>query len=178
MPETRGEVTRLLLAIRRGERGAEDDLFKLVYEELRAIARRQMRHERAGHTLQPTALVSEMYIRLRPGLGNVNDRVHLLKLAKIVMNRRLVEYARGKHTPSLSTGEPQVGPRPDWILDLDSALAELASANPRAREVVEYRYWGYKFAEIVELLGVSLSTVENDWRMARAWLFRRIGPER
>lgn len=160
-----------------------------VYSELRALADRYMRSERAGHTLQPTALVHEAYLKLS-GQDRIRwkGRTHLLGVAAQAMRRILVDHARGRHRqkrggrneplpldeaidrPITLSGDHSID-----LLDLDEALAALAQNDPRKAEVVELMYFaGLTAAEAAEVLGVTARTVERDWRYARAWLFDRL----
>jgi RNA polymerase sigma factor (TIGR02999 family) len=188
MPETtqEGEFTRLLGDVRRGDSLAEQALVALVYDELRAVARGLMARERAGHSLQPTELVNAVYCKgLRSRLPDLNDRRHFFSVAKKVMIDHLIDHARARaaatRSPPPATRSPRieagVEPRFDLLLDLDRALEKLGGLAPRQREVVEYRFYlGFTIQETAEQLRLSESAIEKDWRMARAWLFRRIGP--
>lgn len=180
-----GEVTQLLSALRQGERQALDRLLPLVYDELRAAARRQLGRERAGHTLHATALVHEAYFKLAGGGPlDVADRAHFLAIAARAMRQVLIEHARrrkaekrggGWAITTLSTEEGAVHYSPDELLALDRALADL---DERQRQVVEYRFFGgMEEEEIATVLGVSARTVRRDWVKARAWLYRSLYPQ-
>ena len=178
-----GEVTRLLRAWREGENSALDRLIPLVHTELRRIAHRYMRKERAGHTLQTSALVNEAYLRL-VGAQEIawQNRAHFLAISSNLMRRILVDLAREKHArkrggdngPIALDEEMFAGSRrsPDLIA-LDDALSELAKVDQRKCRVIEMRFFGgLSEAEMAEALEVSPETVRRDWRLAKAWLFR------
>lgn len=152
----------------------------LLYDELRAIARHQMRVERADHTLAPTALVHEAWLRLRDRDASVfRDRSHFLRTAAQVMRHILVDHARARQAAKRDGGvrvtlDPNLGDHRSQSVDLlalDDALHRLEAAEPRWARVVELRFFaGFEMAEIAELLGVSVSTVKRDWQFARIWL--------
>lgn len=161
-----------------------------VYRELRAIAAGLLRGERPGHSLQPTALVHEAYLRLVHSESVPSrDRAHLLALCARVMRRILVDHARSRGAAKRGGPDRQVtwndsvhgvpegaSPVNLDILDLDEALERLAGVSERSRQVVELRFFGgLKTEEIAEVLGVSPRTVGNDWAFARAWLRRELG---
>jgi RNA polymerase sigma factor (TIGR02999 family) len=176
--------TDLLIAWGNGERAARDRLMPLVYDELRRIAARYMRKERPGHTLQPTALVNEVYLRLvKVDRVSVQSRAHFFALAARMMRRMLVDAARTRRNVKRGGGMSQVSL--DEALDvsrsgldfeaLDEALLKLASVHPRKVQVVELRYFaGLSLEESANSLGVSTDTVKRDWRFARAWLGREL----
>lgn len=181
----RSEITRLLAAVRDGERQALDRLLPLVYEELRSLARRQMGRERPDHTLHSTALVHEAYLKLAGGGGvEAADRNHFLAIAARAMRQVLVDHARRRlaakrggdwQLTTLADGHQAVEFRPEEMLALDRALERL---EPRQRQVVEYRFFaGMEEAEIAAVLGMSERTVRRDWVKARAWLYRELYPE-
>jgi RNA polymerase sigma factor (TIGR02999 family) len=160
----------------------------LVYSELRGIAARHLGAERPGHTLQPTALVNEAYLRLR-GLGPVpwHDRTHFFAIASRIMRRLLVDHARAKMAQKRGSDAPKVvvsegyhdGMEPALdaaeLIDLDRALDELAAAAPRLARLVELRFFsGLGIDEAASLLGCSPRTVKRDWAFARAWLLNRL----
>ncbi len=183
-----GTVTQILTRLSGGDRRALDELFPLVYGELRALAAGLMVGERRGHTLQPTALANEAYLRLlgetAGEYGGWKSRSHFFAVAARAMRRILVEYARARGrkkrggdwvritlTPSLP-GAPQ--PSLD-ILALDEALQKLQAVDPRKVQVVELLYFGGLTAqEAAEVLGVAGRTVERDWQFARLWLLREM----
>ena len=181
----RSEITRLLAAVRDGERQALDRLLPLVYDELRSLARRQMGRERPDHTLHSTALVHEAYLKLAGGGGvEAADRNHFLAIAARAMRQVLVDHARRRlaakrggdwQLTTLADGHQAVEFRPEEMLALDRALERL---EPRQRQVVEYRFFaGMEEAEIAAVLGMSERTVRRDWVKARAWLYRELYPE-
>jgi RNA polymerase sigma-70 factor (ECF subfamily) len=181
MPERPGdpeEVTELLRAWRSGDPDADGRLLERVYATLRNIASAQLRGERAGHTLEPTALVHEAYLRLL-GQREVDwrDRAHFFGLAAVTMRRILVDYARRRKAKrrdaeqqlpvTLATGRDEVVD----LLDLDRALDAFAARFPRQAKVVEMRYFaGLEFEQVALALDASLRTVKRDWSFARAWL--------
>lgn len=178
-------ISDLLRAWGQGDAQARDDLLPLVYAELRAQAVRYMRRERRDHTLQPTALVHEAYVRLI-GQARVSwqNRAHFFGLAAEMMRRILVDHAR-KHQAAKRLGgamkvawDDRAGATPPLdceLLLLDQALAELSTRDPRQARVVELRYFGgLSEQEVAEVLTVSRATVTRDWNVARAWLFRRM----
>jgi RNA polymerase sigma factor (TIGR02999 family) len=177
------EVTRLLDAAAAGDRKAAADLLPLVYDELRALAAARMAAESPGHTLQPTALVHEAYLRLvGPADGNRWDgRGHFFAAAAEAMRRILVEAARRKRGPEHGGHlarhdlDPEHPAAPDHLsarlVALDEALDRLAEVEPRAAEVVKLRYFaGLTVPEAAAALGISPRTADNDWAYARAWL--------
>jgi RNA polymerase sigma factor (TIGR02999 family) len=182
---SRSEITTLLKAWSGGDPTALDRLAEQVYPELRRIARRYLRSERLGHTLQPTALVNEVYLRL----VDVNDiqlkeRAQFFALAAQLMRRILVDAARARSTRKRGASPQRVSiendavpvTSPDRILlALDEALNEFSRVAPRQAKVVELRYFGgLAEAEIVEILGVSPRTVRRDWDFAKAWLLQEL----
>ena len=180
-----GNVTELLSQYRGGKREALDLLVPLVYDELRRIAGRYMRAEAASHTLQPTALVNEAYMRLVDQREvEWQSRAHFFGVAAQLMRRLLVDHARGRNRQKRGGGvvvvplEEQDVAAPDAGLDLvalDDALERLAELSPQQARVVELRYFaGLSIEETAEVLGVSTMTVKRAWAMARAWLHREI----
>jgi RNA polymerase sigma factor (TIGR02999 family) len=185
MDPTPGNVTKLLLEWKRGKASALDELLPLVYAELRRIARRRLRSERAGHSLQPTALVHEAYIRLisSPAL-EWRDRAHFFGVAAHVMREILVDHARARGAAkrggaapriSLEQGpEPAIRADPD-LLALDEALRALEERDPDQARIVELRYFGgLTIEEAAEVLGISAATLKREWTMAKAWLRREL----
>jgi RNA polymerase sigma factor (TIGR02999 family) len=179
------DVTQLLLAWNGGDRAALDRLIPLVYEELRRTAKRYMRRERAGHTLQTTALVNEVYLRLIDADSvRWQDRAHFFAIAAQLMRRILVDFARRRqqlkrggdmHQVSLDEALAVVQDRGIDLVALDDALNALASLDQRQCQVVEMRFFGgLTEDEIAEVLNVSPRTVRNDWSMAKAWLLREL----
>jgi RNA polymerase sigma factor (TIGR02999 family) len=178
-------VTMLLLAWADGDEGALEQLVPLVHRELWRMARRVMAGERADHTLQPTALVNEVYLRM-VDLKNVqwSDRAHFFALAARLMRRILVDMARSKRYQKRGGGAPTVYldeasiPAPDKGADLaalDDALQRLAVIDPRRSQVVELRFFGgLGVDETAAVLKVSRHTVMRDWTLARTWLYREL----
>jgi len=187
-------VTDTFLRWRSGDASALDDLLPRVYDELRALADAYMRRERAGHTLQPTALVHEAFLRLlRLPPGSVQNRVHFFALAAQAMRRILADHARrhraakrggnavrvplevieggaGAGYPAAASGDTAVAAD-----DLDAALEDLAKLDARQARVVELRFFGgLSIEETAEVLAVSPATVKRDWLVARAWLHREL----
>lgn len=183
MPPGR-EVSLLLRAWSDGDRGALDRLTPIVYEELRHLARRYMKRERPGHSLQTTALVNEAYMRLVDYRHmQWQNRAHFFAVSAQLMRRILVEHARrhnlkrGGHVQHLSLeAAAQVGPGRDRdLLALDDALNTLARLDPRKVQVVEMRFFGgLSVEETAEALKVSPITVMRDWNSAKAWLYREL----
>lgn len=183
-----GAITELLAAHARGESDALDRLVPLVYDDLRQIAHRHMAGERDGHTLNTTAVVHEAYLRLadhdRPEWA---DRAHFFAVASRVMRHILIDHARGRGRQkrggdAVTVPLHQVSPgRQDpatELLALDEALTRLAERHERMGRVVECRlFGGMRMEEIARALDTSLSTVERDWRRARAYLSRALAPE-
>ena len=176
---------QLLLAWQSGDRQALDALLPVVYEELRRLARRSMKRERAGHLLQTTALVNEAYLNLvdvRKVLWR--DRAHFFAICARLMREILVHYARGRDAQKRGGGFRQVSldesllhaPAPDAdLFDLDEALTALDSFDARKARVVELRvFGGLTFDETAEVLKVSADTVARDWDFAKTWLYREM----
>ena len=184
----RAEVTALLDDWRHGNREALGQLLPLVYAELRGIARRQLRRERIEHTLQPTALVHEAYLRLVDQRHvDWRNRAHFFGVAAQVMRRILVDHAR-RHNASkrgdglrpVSISQAGGAPAPDAIplLALDHALKRLEAIDRGLAQIVELRaFGGLTIEEAAHVLKVSTSTAKRDWRTARAWLTRELGTE-
>jgi|SRR4029079_10384284 RNA polymerase sigma factor (TIGR02999 family) len=176
-------ITVLLRRVADGDSGAEEALLVHLYEQLRLIAARHLRHERADHTLQPTALVHEAYVRLiRGGTNQVwNDRVHFLAAASTVMRRILVDHARRRtaakrggrqHADELDDWMVAVNHPPERILAVDQALTILAQSNPRAARIVELKFFaGLTDQETANALGLSERTVKRDWQDAKMQLY-------
>jgi RNA polymerase sigma factor (TIGR02999 family) len=180
------DLTALLRAWSEGDRDAADTLLAVVYKELRVQASRYLARERLDHTLRPTALVNEAYLRLaRQRRVTWHDRAHFFAVAATVMRRLLVDYARqhraakrgALQTVSLDDGEVialTVSPDVD-VLALNDALTELAAVDPLRTRMIELRFFaGLTTEETAEALGVSSATVTRGWRVARAWLHARL----
>lgn len=175
------EITLLLERIGGGDGAAKEELAGKVYAELRRMAGGMMRQERAGHTLQPTALVHEAYIGLSGDLAGFQNRAHFYGAAAQAMRRLLVEHARKRAAQKRGGGAEKVTwedvgfaavePNVD-LLVLDQALDELGRVDPRLLRVVELRYFaGCGLEEIAKLSDLSLATVKRDWAYAIAWLY-------
>lgn len=188
---TRSEVTRILLDLSAREAGdpaATERLFALVYDELRGLAANLMRRERSGHTLQPTALVHEAYLKLVDQTRiQWEDRAHFFGIAARAMRQILVDHSRRHRAEKRGGGLERVTLEDDAaaaassafeVLDLDDALTRLAALDPRAARVVELRvFGGLTHDETAKLLGVSRRTVDGDWSMGRMWLARELRGE-
>jgi RNA polymerase sigma-70 factor (ECF subfamily) len=185
MPERQGGVSGLLRAWGRGDLQARNDLLPRVYQELRRRAAAYVRRERRDHTLQPTALVHEAYLRL-VGQERVawRNRAHFFGVASQMMRRILIDHARahlaakrpgGAFKVMLDDRAGAIQPRECELLMLDAALNELTMVDPRLARIVELRYFGgLSEQEVAAVLSVSRSTVTRDWQTARAWLCRRM----
>lgn len=179
------QITARLVAWSNGEQAALDDVMRAVYGELRRIADGYLRQEDPGHTLQPTALVHEAYLRLIDQTQvNWQNRAQFFGVAAQMMRRILVDHARGKHRAKRG-GDAAKLPldeavnlsqrRAAELLALDEALQSFAALDPRKSRVVELRFFGgLSVAETAEVLGVSPQTVLRDWKLAKAWLYRAI----
>jgi RNA polymerase sigma factor (TIGR02999 family) len=179
------EVTELLLSWRQGDAAALDRLIPVVYDELRRVARRRLRGEPPGHALQSTALVHEVYLRLVDvDRMTLKNRTHFFALAATLMRQILVDHARRQHADkrgggatmmSLEDVSPAAQPPSVDVLALDQALEALSAIDVRQGSVVELRFFaGLNIDEAAEALGVSPATVEREWALAKAWLYRRL----
>lgn len=184
MTTENGEVTRLLKAMTSGDPSAAGRLLPLVYAELHRLAASYMRRERQDHTLQPTALINEAYLRLAGGDVNWQSREHFIGVAAHVMRRVLVDYARA-HKAKMRGGELRrveldeglaiSVERSEEMLTLDEALNRLTEVNPRQATVVELRYFGgLSIEQIAAVLAISPRSVKRDWALARIWLFNKL----
>lgn len=161
---------------------AFEALLPLVYQELRALAAARLRHERPDHTLQPTALVHEAYLKLAGGAARpFNDRGHFFRVAARAMRQVLVDHARARRTAkrdAAAAGSPVTGPDGpglDDLLAVDAALDKLARLDARQARVIELRFFvGLGIEETATALGISPATVKRDWLVARAWLQHEI----
>ncbi len=180
-----GEVSVLLKRWGKGDEAVVDELLPLVYNELRSIAGAYLARERAGHTLQGTALVHEAYLRLsRMQSFDANDRSHFFAIAARTMRRILVDHARnqcadkrvGAHRKMpLDESRLLAGDSVEQVIEVHEVLDELKARYPRQGELVELRFFGgLSEDEAAQVLGVSRSTLSRDWRFARLWLFRRL----
>src|SRR5262245_55581802 len=179
------EVTQLLLAWSRGDRAALDQLMPLVYGELRRLAKHHMRRERAGHTLQTTALIHEAYLRMiDANQVRLENRRHFFAAASRLRRQVLTDLARERGSHKRGGGAEQVSldetlmvseQRDEGLLALDEALWALAELDARKSQVVELRFFGgLSVEETAEALDVSVETVHRDWRLARSWLLRKL----
>jgi RNA polymerase sigma factor (TIGR02999 family) len=180
-----GEVTQLLARLRRGDKAAEEKLVPLIYGELRRLAGNYFRGERPGHTLQPTALVHEAYLRLSD-LKEIDwqNSGHFFAIAAQMMRRILIDHARshrsekrggGWHAVELETVSIGSAQPFDHLLALDEALERLSHLDPRQARIVELKFFGGLTEEQVAIaLGVSTRTVKRDWRLAKAWLYQEL----
>jgi RNA polymerase sigma factor (TIGR02999 family) len=185
MSDSIDDITLLLRSVRRGDRDAVDRLLPLVYAELRRIAGGYLRSERTGHTLQPTALVHEAYLRLVDQRDvEWESRAHFVAIAAQTMRRILVDHARARSAAKRSGGATRVtlvddvaavDPRAVDLIDLDGALDRLESMDPRMARVVELKYFGgLTNPEIAEVLSISAATVDRERAIATAWLRREL----
>lgn len=179
------EITRLLHDLSAGNKTVVDKLVPLVYEQLRLMAGAQMNKERQGHTLSPTSLVHEAYMKLvNQKNTDWQNRAHFFALASIAMRRILINYAnqrvaqkRGGDMPVVTFNEEFMSQdnNAEEIIMLDRALDKLKALNERQCQVVEYKFFGgLEFDEIAQVLEVSLPTIRRDWRLARAFLIREL----
>jgi RNA polymerase sigma-70 factor, ECF subfamily len=179
------EVTRLLIQLTDGDGAALEELLPLVYNELRRLAGNYLRRERVSHTLQPTALVHEAYLRLVDQTQvQWQNRAHFFGVAAQMMRRILVDHARQHHAEkrggefqklSLDENIDVLGDRAGELVALDEALERLNAIDPQKRRVVELRFFGgLSVDETAEVLNVSAPTVKRQWRMAKAWLYGEI----
>ena len=179
------DVTRLLEAIQHGDPKAAEELLPLVYEELRKLARAKMSYEAAGHTLQPTALVHEAWLRLGGGEGaRFENRAHFFGAAAEAMRRILIDRARRKQAlrhggdqarVDISEVDPAIMAKEDELVAVDEALEKLAQEDAGLAELVKLRFFvGLTNKECAGVLGVSEPTVERRWAFARAWVYREI----
>lgn len=180
-----GRITDLLIAWRGGDESALDELVPLVHAELRRLARRHMRGERGGHTLQTTALVNEAYLRLLDtSRVQWNDRGHFFAMASLLMGRILKDHATSRRAQKRGGGVRPVSldeargvavDLPADFVALDDALTALAKVDARKADVVRMRYYGgLSVAETAAALSVSVETVARDWRIAKMWLLREL----
>jgi RNA polymerase sigma factor (TIGR02999 family) len=185
---TYNKLTRLLQAAGGGDRAALEHLYKQIYEELRQMAQSGMRAERSGHTLQPTALVNEVFLRLSAQDAVWENRRHFFGAAAQAMRRILVDHARGKQAAKRGDGAERVtlsdldvaAPEEDLdVLAVNSALERLEQEDPRLAEVVNLRFFvGMSIEDTARALGLSPATVKRDWSFARAWLCEQIESSR
>ena len=179
------EITRLLKDWSRGDSAALDQLMPIVYNELRRVAARYLRRERQDHTLQPTALVNEAYLRLIDQKQvNWQNRAHFMGVAAQMMRRILVDHAKNQHRAKRGGGAPKVSldeaaavceEGANELVEIHEALTALAAFDERKSRVVEMRYFGgLSVEETAEVLEVSVITVARDWKLAKAWLYTHL----
>jgi RNA polymerase sigma factor (TIGR02999 family) len=181
MSASQNQATLLLGRLNSGDQEAARELLPLLYDELRALAARQFRGQPANHTLQPTVLVHEAFLRLvgRPE-KDWNDRKHFFAVAATAMRQILVNHARAKKADKRGGGERPVLVNDEIVgrsgqdldvLDLNDAMEKLAVIDPRKHRVVELRFFaGLTVPEVAEVLELSVTSVESEWRAAKAWL--------
>src|SRR5258705_11662710 len=177
---TSENVTKMLIAWGQGDEAARDALIPLVYDQLRRIARNRLRGERAGHTLETTALINEAYLKLVEQSVSWQSRAHFFGIAARLMRQLLVDYARARQRLKRGGDLQQIsltdaaGIAQDKAVDLlalDDALEILTEADPQSSRIVELRFFGgLTIEETAQVMGISTPTVERGWRAARAWL--------
>jgi RNA polymerase sigma-70 factor, ECF subfamily len=179
------DVTTLLGELRSGNEKARDELVTIVYPELRRIAGRYLRQERSSHTLRPTALVHEVYLRLfGTEQATWQNRAHFFAVVAREMRHLLVDYARKRNAMKRSDGNVRIsltdfpaitGDYEEDLVALDEALSRLERIDPRVSQVVELRFFtGLSERETAEALKISISTLKRDWNFAKAWLFDQL----
>lgn len=179
-------ITQLLNGLKDNDARVIDKIYPLVYEHLRNEAHLQLRRERAGHTLQTTALVNEAYLKLvDQEKSKYQNRSHFLAIAALAMRRILISYARKKSAEKRGGNEPAVtftdgmapyNARLMEMIDLDNALEKLKLLNERQAKIVQYRFFGgMNYKEIAEVMDETEHSIRYDWRVARAWLKRELG---
>jgi RNA polymerase sigma factor (TIGR02999 family) len=181
-------VTILLRRWREGDSDARDELIPLVYENLSSLAARSMSHESPGHTLRPTALVHEAYLRMAAGGVPWNDRLHFFAVASRVMRRVLIDHAKARSAGKRGGGAEAIAlddhlasrtTDPVDLLALDAALTRLAAFDARKAELVEMVYFGgMTLEECGHALQLSTATAQRDLASARAWLLKQLNPQR
>ncbi len=184
MEPDRADVTQLLKAMAAGDPKAGQDLLPLVYSELHRLARSYMRRERPDHTLQPTALINEAYLRLASDDTDWNSREHFIGVAANVMRRVLVDYARAHKAEQRGGGLKRVEMDDDLavsaskleeVAEVDQALKRLEALHPRQARIVELRYFGgLSVEEVAAQIDVAPRSVKRDWALARVWLYREL----
>jgi RNA polymerase sigma factor (TIGR02999 family) len=185
MSSYRQPITTLLIDLREGRPGAAEELVGAVYQDLRRLAAHQFRHEAAGHTLQPTAIVHELYVRLFGGeAAPWQDRQHFFAVAAQQIRRILVDHARAKRAAKRGGDQVRVTmtqlgggeTKDEDVLAVHEALEQLEALDKRAAQVIELRFFGgLEEQEAAEVLGISLATLKRDWVFARAWLLDQLG---
>ena len=180
-----GEITRLLAGWREGDSSALEHLLPLIRRELHRLARRHLGRERKNHTMQPSSLVQEAFVRLLPGDSGWQSRAHFFAVASQVMRHVLVDYARDRRRVKRGGAVPHIPvdvavilspEQVEQVVALDLALQSLAKSDERKSRVFEMRFFGgLSVEETAEVLGVAPNTVIRDWSFARAWLRRELG---
>ena len=191
MPAADGDVTLLLTELRQGNQEAANRLLPLIYAELRRMAGSYMGRERTGHTLQATALVNEVYMRLAGGAASPwQNRAHFFGVAAHAMRQVLLDYARshaaakrgGKDAHKVDLDAEQlrgVSPKIENVIAIDEALQRLEQIDPRQSRMIELRFFaGLSVEETAEVMGLSMISVKRDWRSAKAWLHRELAAGR
>ncbi len=184
--EASDEVTRMIRELAGGDRGAADRLFPLLYDALHDLAQRYLRRERADHTLSPTALVHEAYLKLvDQSRVDWQGKTHFMGVGAQAMRRILVDHARARQRLKRGAGRARIrldeevalsADRDEDLIAVDEALARLAKIDPRQTAIVELRFFGgLTVEEVAEVLQVSKRTVEAEWTAVRAWLRRELG---
>jgi len=179
------QITQMLSQLRGGDPCAAEQLLPLVYHQLRALAEHYLRDERPGHTLQPTALVHEAYVRLvGPPGADWKDRAHFFAVAARAMRQILVDYARARGAAKRGGAQARVpldqleqtaGQRDEYLVALDDALSDLTVLDAHLARLVELRFFGgLDIDETAAVLGVSASTVKRDWLLAKGWLHHEV----
>lgn len=186
-PDAPSQVTRLLRDWQQGDANAAGELATVIHGELRRLAVQRLRSERREHTLQPTALVNEAWIRLADMHAGWQNRSHFLAAAATAMRRILVDHARQRNAAKRGLGQEKLaldeviyqvpGPMPDdRLLALDAALTKLDTLDPRQARLVELRFFGgLSIEETAAMMGTSTGTVKREWAAARAWLYDAMG---
>ena len=185
MESSSAEITALLTRLSKGDKAAIERLMPLVYDELHRRATSQMRQERAGHTLQPTALVHEAFLKLvGQRAASFRNRAHFFAIASQLMRRILIDHARARLTTRRGGDQGELSLRyaadlrtntPRGMIAVDDALDKLKALDPRQEQIVEMRFFGgLTVEETAEVLGVSTRTIEREWTLARAWLYMHL----
>lgn len=185
MQESEADITNMLQALSSGDRQNADRLMYVIYDDLKRLAASQLRLERNNHTLHPTALVHEAYLRLvNQRTTNWQDRLHFFSIAARVIRRILIDHARERQAQKRGGSERPVSifgqdvaaaETPIDLLALDEALTELAELSERQAQIVELRFFGgLTIAEVATALDIGSRSVDREWQVARAWLFDRL----